>query len=804
MNSAVNLKKLLICYDLQARGVSLFRKGSLSPNAKALKNATAPLDVWFKRTGTASLANQEMYNLHLLGWRDFQNLCHTILRHVLGQTVVRFLDSKDGGRDGGFEGLWQASGMEDLSGRYVVQCKHTSKTNRSLSVALLKDELTKVKRLVQKGQCDSYVLMTNYGISGVVDEQIKDELRNCGVKHSRNFGNDWLVQQIRESSRLRMLVPRIYGLGDLSQILDERTYEQAKILFESMHDEMSKIVPTATYEKAVQATETHGFVLLLGDPGCGKSTIAAQLAMTAADRWESSVMKATSPEEFRTHWNPHDRNQFFWIDDAFGSTQYEPGLAHSWNRNFPEIQAAIKRGTKVLMTSRNYIYQAARSDLKRSAFPLMQESQVVVDAQKLSLREREQILYNHLKLGSQSKSFKTAVKPFLSEVAARPSFFPETARRFADPRFTKRLALDRSAILLFFDHPREWLADVISNLDPDGRAAVALIHGSSGKLPNPILETESVNATLSRFGRPVNGVTTSLVAMKDSLVRLVTADDGQYWTFQHPSMEDAFTYTLVEAPDMLDVYLNTASQGDLATRISCGVENNMNGVHVPPYLYPVVIRRLSQKPKKPPNARLILEEQIEFFLARRTSDDFLRLFCESANWVIESLSALSAPFYVGQLELAGRLNSISLLPEELRNRLSERLIQGIVDCEDPEALGLEAIGQILSMEERNTLRKRLMEEVLPFLPQKWSDWREFNSTDDEFIASAFSDYLIAIEKELADLPGISSRVSKQREEVEQWLARNDDEYVEAEVKHSFSDYLQVNESARGTFDDVDE
>jgi hypothetical protein len=60
-----------------------------------------------------------MYNLHLPGWRDFQNLAHTILREILGQTVERFLDSKDAGRDSGFAGIWQTSGMEDLSGKYV-------------------------------------------------------------------------------------------------------------------------------------------------------------------------------------------------------------------------------------------------------------------------------------------------------------------------------------------------------------------------------------------------------------------------------------------------------------------------------------------------------------------------------------------------------------------------------------------------------------------------------------------------------------------------------------------------------------
>lgn len=38
-----------------------------------------------------------MYDLHNLGWSSFQQLCLTITREILGQTVESFLDSGDGG-----------------------------------------------------------------------------------------------------------------------------------------------------------------------------------------------------------------------------------------------------------------------------------------------------------------------------------------------------------------------------------------------------------------------------------------------------------------------------------------------------------------------------------------------------------------------------------------------------------------------------------------------------------------------------------------------------------------------------------
>src|SRR6266851_2518129 len=102
-----------------------------------------------------------MYDLYTLGWHSFQQLCLTITREILGQTVESFLDSSDAGRDGAFSGVWKPVQGEALNGRFVVQCKFTSKHDKNLSLADLSEEEEKVRRLVQEGRCDNYILMTN-------------------------------------------------------------------------------------------------------------------------------------------------------------------------------------------------------------------------------------------------------------------------------------------------------------------------------------------------------------------------------------------------------------------------------------------------------------------------------------------------------------------------------------------------------------------------------------------------------------------------------------------------------------------
>jgi hypothetical protein len=373
-----------------------------------------------------------MYDLHNLGWSDFQKLCLTITREILGQTVESFLETGDGGRDGAFTGTSKANGQEDLSGPFVIQCKSTSRINYSLKLSDLKDEVQKAKKLVAQGLCESYVLITNAGLSGPNAARIKARLKAVGVKHVRTFGSTWIGEQIRENKRLRMLIPRVYGLGDLSQILDERAYLQARLILESMREDFAKVVVTDAYRKAVEAINEHGFVLLIGEPAAGKTTVASLLAMAALDQWNASMLKLDDPGKVVEHWNPHEPSQFFWVDDAFGVTQYEDFLVQRWNHILPQVKTMLGKGVKIVMTSRDYIYNRARKDLKESAFPLLRESQVVIDVRDLSIDEKRQILYNHLKLGKQPRSFRTEIKPHLEGVASHPRFIPETARRFAD------------------------------------------------------------------------------------------------------------------------------------------------------------------------------------------------------------------------------------------------------------------------------------------------------------------------------------------------------------------------------------
>lgn len=319
-------------------------------------------------------ASNVTFELHSLGWKAFQGLCASVLSEVLGQTVHQFMPVKDAGRDGAFYGKWnnEKAGGAGFDGSYAVQCKFSSVPNKTLTLSMLKDEIEKAATLASKDLANNYLLMTNMKISATTEPLIRNAFSEItGIKSFSIFGFEWINQKILESPKLRMLVPRIYGLGDLTQILDQRAYSQTQSILSSMSDDLAKLVVTDAHRKSVHAIVKHGFVMLLGAPMSGKSTIAASLAMGAIDEWGCATLQIKSPQEFTSHWNPNEPKQFFWVDDAFGATQYQSENADEWNKIFPLMDSAIKKGARVIFTSRDYIFKAALQDLKAYAFPLI-------------------------------------------------------------------------------------------------------------------------------------------------------------------------------------------------------------------------------------------------------------------------------------------------------------------------------------------------------------------------------------------------------------------------------------------------
>ncbi len=758
----------------------------------------------------------DTYDLHNLGWHSFQQLCLTITREILGQTVESFLDSSDAGKDGAFAGTWNSVKGESLSGRFVIQCKFTSKRDKTLGKSDIADEVEKARQLVKAGRCDSYILMTNAGVSGATTESLEDLFKAAGVEHFRSFGSTWICQQIKENKRLRMLVPRIYGLGDLSQILDERAYLQAKALLASLREELSKVVLTAAYRRAAEALNKHGFVLLVGEPAAGKTTIAAMLSVGALDQWGASTLKLDTAHKIVERWNPDEPSQFFWIDDAFGVLQYESSLVHEWNHALPQVRAMLRKGAKIVMTSRDYIYNRARNDLKEGAFPLFQESQVVIDVRDLTTEEKQQILYNHIKLGKQKRAFRKAIKPHLIYIANHSRFVPETARRLSDPVFTKGLTLTDAELNDFVNKQERFLQEVITGLDADSKAALALIYMRDGSLESPVELEDSEREALERLGSGLGKCITALDSLNGSLVQFVNLEGNAIWRFKHPTIGDAYAALLLRRPEWLGIYVRGAPLDKLLGQITCGEVGLEKAVILPKTLFPLILRRLDETASVTQHKTAWLRDwhsrhRVDDFLASRCSVEFLTEYLRRHENVFERVSrpglSLNA---VSEVDLAVRLNQLGLLPEEYRERFVRTVVEYTIQGDDFYAIESRGIQGIFTPDELATLHDRVRRELVPNLADVRRNWQSNYDTDrspDDHMQPLLDGFL-QLKRTFAGNRKVIQAIDREIELANDWIADKSSEEPERDRPvRKFGDVNSPEQpipSSRSLFDDIDE
>lgn len=621
-------------------------------------------------SGSSILSAFAPYPLHLLGWKAFQDLCVGVAEECLRRPVQNFLPGNDAGRDGAFVGRWD--GDDPAAGESTIQCKFTSRINANLTLSLLSDELDKARRLAAKGIANDYVIMTNHPVTGESELAIKSVFQNAGVGRCRIFGADWITRQIRTSPRLRMMAPRLYGLGDLHELLDSRAYQQAQMILSAMGDDLQRLVVTDAHRKSVRAISEHNLVLLLGAPAAGKSTIGASIAVGAADIWKSSTIRATSPEDVQSHLDPLG-GQFIWIDDAWGNTQYQRQRTEAWNQVFPLMNGALRRGTRFLITSRDYIWRAASRDLKLTNLPVLQRSQVVINVQELTTPERAQILYNHIKMGDHPAEFKKAIKPFLPTLAERSDFLPETARRLASKFFSANLKADEESITKFFSKPKSFLLDTISSLSNECRSALAVVFLNGGKVRSPI-DPAMLARGAETFGVSASATRDELEALNGSLLLLVQDAEGPYWTYKHPTVSDAYSSYLATSPELVELYLKGADPYSMLYEVVCGgVTIEGAPLTLPDSLHDIFAERLHHVP----------DSFIRTFLSYRANAKFAKLMLERRPTLYAGMKSFSRPIKEDpDATLLAALHRQGALSEEIRLEFVEAAAEAMRDEAD--------------------------------------------------------------------------------------------------------------------------
>lgn len=611
------------------------------------------------------------FALHTLGWKAFQDLCEQVLKEELNCMVAVYREAQDGGQDAVFR-LSQASNLESVG---TAQCKFSSKRDQRLRASDITAELAHVEQLLIDGMADDYYFITSMGVDADVAHQVRTKLHALGVARPVVVGKEWLLLQIRASPRLRALVPRVYGLGDLSTILDERCAAQTSALLGDHRKTLSVYVPTESHLAAVNILSKHKLVLLLGAPATGKTTLAAILATMAVDEGGLQVFKCDGPIELRQHWNPHEPKRLYWIDDAFGANILMSDYVNAWMEFMPRLKVAIDQGCHFIMTSRTHIWNEAHQRIGSRNHPLLANRVAVVDVGKLSSPEREQILYNHLKAGNQPSLWKDRIKDYLPSLVQEERLLPELARRLADSEFTGHIQKLPEDLQRFVAQPQKFLVQTFEELGDEKRAALTLVFLAKSKLPVHLLPENDADLVAENYGVTKSAMTESLRQLDGSLVVRRNDGDKAYWAFWHPTFADAISEILSKRPDLVDVYVRGVSIETLLAEVVCeGATHIRDAVVVPLSGSRQLVERLLETPDEP-----AANERLFAFLNRRIPNAVLKSVLERDPSIAGRKGSPPAWYRFARSEeilLRASAYRLALLSEDHRWDTVDTLIEG--------------------------------------------------------------------------------------------------------------------------------
>lgn len=458
-------------------------------------------------------------------------------------------------------------------------------------------------------------------------------------------------------------MPRVYGLGDLSTILDERKASQTRYLLGHLEDTLRVYVPTNPHRNAVRCLSKHKIVLLLGEPATGKSTIAAILATSHLGSDGKEAIKCDGPLEFSKHWNPNEKHRLYWIDDAFGANQVRLDFVDAWISLMPSVQAATQHGNRFIFTSRRHIYEEAKPKLGTRNHPLFRNTEAVVDVGILTQSEKEQILYNHIKAGNQSKIWKKQVKTFLNSVTRREMFLPEIARRLGNSSFTVNLEIDQKGLNSFFDDPKDHLVEIIEEIGDVQKAALALVYTNRSRLLINIDMNDASKQIAQVYGVPAAKISDALEQLDKSFIVKVSDDKETWWSFKHPTFVDAISDITVKSTKLSEMYLKGARWENIVSEVICaGMPNIKDALVVNEIQTGMLVERLLEIPDEPQSNKKFFN-----FLSSRASDKCIASLIDIRPNIFERKPSISwLAWNDPKLALMARVNIMGLLPEEHR------------------------------------------------------------------------------------------------------------------------------------------
>ncbi|MBU2430214.1 MAG: hypothetical protein KKH99_05930, partial [Proteobacteria bacterium] len=326
------------------------------------------------------------YNFSNLNDKEFEILANDLLSRHFNTIIDRFKPGPDQGIDGRF---FSTDGDE-----VILQYKHYYGSGiKKLLYDLENKEVEKVRKLNPK----RYIVATSVPLSPANKTKIKSIFNPFIQSESDIFGKENLNDILKKNTEIEKKHYKLWlsSTTVLENLLNKAINERSRSFLEDIKDGIKLYVETQKHKNALQLLSKSNVIIITGEPGVGKTTLAESLCLFFCGCDYDLCVIENSLNEAEAAYS--SGKMVFYFDDFLGSNYLQALQQHQDTHIARFIQRVNKdNNKKFILTSRTNIFHRGISLSDKFKHKKIDRDEFVLSVNSLSDLEKAKILYNHM------------------------------------------------------------------------------------------------------------------------------------------------------------------------------------------------------------------------------------------------------------------------------------------------------------------------------------------------------------------------------------------------------------------------
>lgn len=502
------------------------------------------------------------YDFSTLNSSDLEELsCDLMNMSQKPDSIFKYKTFKDG-KDKGIDFLYSS---EKNIYEHVGQVKHYYRTGYSGMVAKLKaEEINKVRKL----KLTKYFFFTSIDLNVSQTEQLKDLFKPFIKSLNDIYGKKDINKLISQHPKILELHFKLW-LSDfkiLQKILASNLeFRSSDFIEHELKKRLRLFVKTKLLVEARESLETNKFIIITGEPGVGKTTLAEILSYEylAHDYKLSYILDDI--KEVEKVLTPDSSKQIIYFDDFLGSNAEEINKSKGSESRLIKVLKRISKLEKkyLILTTRTFILKSVIEESERLGRYNLISKTNLLELSEYDSDLKKKIYLNHIEEAQIGSDFKNILKLDRVEnfIINHDNFTPRSVEFITSEFAIEKTNTDKYEDFIneCFDYPDEiWRHAYNYQIKEDDQLLLSTLF--SFRIIPSLEELEKAFVSRLNYEIRTNNKSKKINAFKKSLNRI---DGGliiikkDKVDFINPSLKDFLIKFLKEDKDEMNRIINS-------------------------------------------------------------------------------------------------------------------------------------------------------------------------------------------------------------------------------------------------------